>query len=138
MKLIQIFTSFAKGPVLIASNQGGVNIEDVAAEHPEAILYEPIDIAKGLTKEQAVKIAEKVGLGNVSDTIAQTLLNMYQLFIKKDALLIEINPLAEDAFDNSKCKLHQYQTSKLINFLSYFTHYYFLNSLCIGCQVTFR
>lgn len=58
----------------------------------------------GLTREQATKIAEKVGLGNVSDQIAQTLLNMYELFVKKDALLIEINPYAEDAFDNSKCK----------------------------------
>lgn len=90
--------------MIIASSQGGVNIEEVAAENPDAILYEPIDIVTGLTREQAVKIAEKVGLGNVSDQIAQTLLNMYELFVKKDALLIEINPYAEDAFDNSKCK----------------------------------
>lgn len=76
----------------------------MAAENPDAILYEPIDIVTGLTREQATKIAEKVGLGNVSDQIAQTLLNMYELFVKKDALLIEINPYAEDAFDNSKCK----------------------------------
>lgn len=89
--------------MIIASSQGGVNIEEVAAESPEAILYEPIDIVTGLTKEQAVKIAERVGLGNVSDQIAKTLLNMYELFVKKDALLIEINPFAEDAFDNSKC-----------------------------------
>lgn len=97
---------FTQGPVLIASSQGGVNIEEVAAENPEAILYEPIDIVKGLSKEQAVKIAEKVGLGNVSETISETLLNMYELFIKKDALLIEINPYAEDAFDTSKCEEH--------------------------------
>lgn len=36
-----------KGPVLIASSQGGVNIEEVAAENPQAILYEPIDIHQG-------------------------------------------------------------------------------------------
>lgn len=76
----------------------------MAAENPDAILYEPIDIVKGLTKEQAVKVAEKLGLGNVSEKISQTLLNMYDLFVKKDALLIEINPYAEDAFDTSKCK----------------------------------
>lgn len=81
-----------------------MNIEEVAAESPEAIIYEPIDIAKGLSKEQAVKIAEQVGLADVSETISQTLLNMYELFVKKDALLIEINPYAEDAFDNSKCE----------------------------------
>lgn len=76
----------------------------MAAENPDAILYEPIDIVQGLTKEQAVKVAEKLGLGNVSDLISKTLLNMYDLFVKKDALLIEINPYAEDAFDTSKCK----------------------------------
>jgi Succinyl-CoA synthetase, beta subunit len=38
--------SFA-GPVLIASSQGGVNIEEVAAENPSAILYEPVDITVG-------------------------------------------------------------------------------------------
>lgn len=38
---------FLQGPVLIASSQGGVNIEDVAREYPEAILYEPIDISQG-------------------------------------------------------------------------------------------
>jgi len=36
-----------QGPVLIASSQGGVNIEDVAAENPDAILYEPIDVTQG-------------------------------------------------------------------------------------------
>lgn len=36
-----------QGPVLIASSQGGVNIEEVAAENPQAILYEPIDITQG-------------------------------------------------------------------------------------------
>lgn len=94
-----------KGPVLIASSQGGVNIEEVAVENPDAILYEPIDIVEGLKPDQARRIAEKVGLGNVADQISKTLINMYDLFIKKDATLIEINPYAEDAFDTSKCEL---------------------------------
>lgn len=104
MFFLKLFLWF-QGPVIIASSQGGVNIEEVAAENPDAILYEPIDIVQGLTKEQAVKVAEKLGLGNVSEKIAQTLLNMYDLFVKKDALLIEINPYAEDAFDTSKCEI---------------------------------
>lgn len=82
-----------------------MNIEDVAAETPEAILYEPIDIIQGLKPEQAKKIAHQVGLGAVEDKIVKLLTNMYDLFIKKDALLIEINPYAEDAFDTSKCKI---------------------------------
>ncbi|KRF82928.1 uncharacterized protein Dvir_GJ23792, isoform E [Drosophila virilis] len=86
------------GPVLIASKEGGVDIEEVAKENPEAIIYEPIDIGKGLTKEQACKIVDKVGLGGSSaDEHIQMLLNLYKLFVKKDALLVEINPYAEDA-----------------------------------------
>ncbi|EGI62556.1 Succinyl-CoA ligase [ADP-forming] subunit beta, mitochondrial [Acromyrmex echinatior] len=45
------------GPVIIASSQGGVNIEEVAATNPSAIMYEPIDINKGITKEQAEHFA---------------------------------------------------------------------------------
>lgn len=85
------------GPVLIASSQGGVNIEEVAAENPEAIVYEPIDINKGLSKDQAMKIARTVGLDDHLESTTQMLLNLYDLFCKKDALLVEINPYAEDA-----------------------------------------
>lgn len=46
-----------QGPVLIGSSQGGVNIEDVAAENPDAIVKEPIDIEEGIKMEQAVKVA---------------------------------------------------------------------------------
>lgn len=53
-----------QGPVIIASSQGGVNIEEVAAEDPEAIIYEPIDIMKGITHEQSKKIACAVSICN--------------------------------------------------------------------------
>lgn len=90
------------GPVLIASSQGGVNIEEVAAENPDAIIYEPIDINKGLSKDQAMKIARAVGLDDHLDSTTQMLLNLYDLFVKKDALLVEINPYAEDAGETRK------------------------------------
>jgi len=89
--------------VLIASKEGGVDIEEVAASSPDAILYEPIDIGTGLTSEQAEKIVKKVGLGgDGEDTHVQMLLNLYDLFVKKDALLVEINPYAEDAMSGCK------------------------------------
>lgn len=44
------------GPVIIASSQGGVSIEDVAKTNPKAIIYEPIDPIKGLTHEQVLII----------------------------------------------------------------------------------
>ncbi|XP_037948496.1 succinate--CoA ligase [ADP-forming] subunit beta, mitochondrial isoform X2 [Teleopsis dalmanni] len=89
------------GPVIIASSQGGVNIEDVAASNPEAIVYEPVDIKCGLSEEQAQKVVKAVGLQDHEESTVEMLLNMYKLFIEKDALLIEINPYAEDALEGS-------------------------------------
>lgn len=103
------------GPVIIASSQGGVNIEEVAAENPDAIIYEPVDVTKGLSKETAEKVAERVGLGKFKEQTGDMLLKMYDLFLKKDALLIEINPYAEDA--GEKCKYFKYtQVLVLIRF----------------------
>jgi hypothetical protein len=45
---LKLFTFILQGPVVIASSQGGVNIEDVAAENPDAIFYEPINIMEGM------------------------------------------------------------------------------------------
>ena len=91
------------GAVIIASSQGGVNIEEVAANNPEAIMYEPVDIHKGITEDQAARIISKLGLDHVKDYISKIIVNLYNCFVKKDALLMEINPLAEDI--NGKCKI---------------------------------
>lgn len=64
-------------------------------------MYEPIDIEKGITKEQADKIVTKLGLDNVKDSISKMIMNLYEMFLKKDALLLEVNPLAEDI--NGEC-----------------------------------
>lgn len=58
--LLYINKIWKQGPVIIASSQGGVNIEDVAAENPEAITYEPIDIVTGITDEQISRVVDKV------------------------------------------------------------------------------
>lgn len=84
------------GPVIIASAQGGMNIEEVAYENPEAIIKEPIDIIEGLGKKQAMKVAEFLGLGDRADEVADYFMKLYGLFIKYDSSLIEVNPLAED------------------------------------------
>ncbi|XP_072370371.1 succinate--CoA ligase [ADP-forming] subunit beta, mitochondrial-like isoform X2 [Scyliorhinus torazame] len=87
-----------QGPVLIGSSEGGVNIEDVAAETPEAIITEPIDIIEGIKKEQTVKLARKMGFpANVIEDAAENMIKLYELFIKYDASMVEINPMAEDA-----------------------------------------
>lgn len=75
----------------------------MAAENPEAIIYEPVDINKGIQKDQALKVVTKVGMtGTTKENTAEMLMKMYEIFIKKDALLIEINPYAEDA--DGSCK----------------------------------
>lgn len=82
---------------MIVSKQGGVNIEDVAATNPEAVAYLPIDVSKGLTPAQANSIADKLGLtGNSKEIASLVASNLYELFVEKDALLLEINPFAED------------------------------------------
>ena len=87
-----------QGPVLIASAQGGVNIEDVAATNPEAILKFPIDIYKGLSKQQATEVADKLGIVKEDhEEVADILMKLYELFRTKDATMVEINPFAEDA-----------------------------------------
>jgi len=85
----------SQGPVLVASAQGGVDIEGVAAESPEAILTESIDINKGLDLAQAKKLAERVGFsGSTVEDAATTMVKLYKLFTEHDATLVEINPMA--------------------------------------------
>lgn len=62
----------------------------------------------GLAKDIALKMADKVGLQDKRDLTAEILLKMYDLFLKKDALLIEINPYAEDQAGNCKYILFLY------------------------------
>ncbi|KAJ2963638.1 hypothetical protein NQZ79_g1456 [Umbelopsis isabellina] len=86
------------GPVLVASSQGGVDIEAVAAENPDAIITMPIDIHKGLSREQAVDLATRVGFSPAGiEQAADTFEKLYKLFIEKDATQVEINPMAESS-----------------------------------------
>ncbi|KAM9206501.1 LOW QUALITY PROTEIN: succinate--CoA ligase [ADP-forming] subunit beta, mitochondrial-like [Dugong dugon] len=86
------------GPALIGSSQGGVNIEDVAAETPEAIVKEPIDIVEGIKKEQAVRLAQKMGFPhNIVDSAAENMVKLYKLFLKYDAIMVEVNPMVDDS-----------------------------------------
>jgi succinyl-CoA synthetase beta subunit len=52
------------GPVIITSTQGGSHIEEIAAEHPDAIIHHPIDIMTGLERKDALKIGEQLGFRN--------------------------------------------------------------------------
>merc|ERR1712045_145073 len=92
------------GPVIIASSEGGVNIEETAEKNPDAIVKFPIDVVEGLSKEGALEVAQKLGVNSAKlDDVADILLNLYKLFTTKDASMVEINPFAEDNSGNFVC-----------------------------------
>jgi succinyl-CoA synthetase beta subunit len=80
--------------VFMASSEGGVEIEKIAAEKPEAIIKEYVDPKIGMQPNQARKIA--FGLGLSGDQIkngVKFILSLYRAFIESDASLAEINPM---------------------------------------------
>lgn len=92
------------GPVLLASSVGGVNIEEIAAENPEAIITEPIDINTGVLPDQAKRVAEKLGFSEGSLAEATDMIQrLYNTFIKNDAIMLEINPFVEDTSGRVLC-----------------------------------
>jgi len=80
-------------PVFMASAAGGMDIEQVAAERPEAILKQHVDPGMGLEPFQARKIAFCLGLkGAQVNPAVQFLTGLYNAFLETDASLLEINP----------------------------------------------
>jgi succinyl-CoA synthetase beta subunit len=78
----------------MASTEGGVEIEKVAAETPEKILKEFADPGAGLMPYQARNLAYGLGLvGKTASEAASFIMKLYRLFIEKDCSLAEINPL---------------------------------------------
>jgi succinyl-CoA synthetase beta subunit len=80
-------------PVFMASTQGGMDIEEVAAKDPKAILKEEVDPAVGFRPYQARKLA--FGLGLTPDVVAKAVplfLSLYRAFDGADASLVEVNP----------------------------------------------
>ncbi|KAF8898388.1 succinyl-CoA synthetase beta chain, SSC-beta [Infundibulicybe gibba] len=86
----------SQGVVLVASAQGGMNIEEVAAKDPDAIITTPIDFVKGLSKAEAINVAQKLGFKDqaTQSEAADIFINLYKIFKEKDATQIEINPMA--------------------------------------------
>ena len=81
---------------VIASASGGMNIEEVAKTDPDRVIREAVDPAIGLAGFQCRKIAAKIGLRGKQISEASKLMQaLYKCFREKDALLAEINPLAE-------------------------------------------
>jgi succinyl-CoA synthetase beta subunit len=81
-------------PVAMVSTKGGVNIEEVAEETPEAIAREHIDPAFGMHPYQARKVVYEAGVDRaVANDVASVLSTLYQLWDDRDGSDVEVNPL---------------------------------------------
>jgi succinyl-CoA synthetase beta subunit len=79
---------------LLASSEGGMEIEEVAKHSPEKIHTVRIDPTTGLTDAEASKVAREIGIPDVANAEAvKVLQGLYRAFVEKDAMLAEINPL---------------------------------------------
>jgi succinyl-CoA synthetase beta subunit len=84
----------SSAPVVIASTEGGMDIETVAEHTPEKLYREPVHPLLGLQPYQARLLARKLGLGGEqAKQAAKLLLSLYKLFIAADCSLVEVNPL---------------------------------------------
>lgn len=82
----------------MASVQGGVEIEVVAEENPEALAKVPVDANEGVSIEKAREIVAQAKFpAEVAEQVAEIMVTLWDTFIKEDALLVEVNPLAKVA-----------------------------------------
>src|SRR5205809_6283152 len=81
-------------PVIVASTEGGVEIEAVAAKSPEKIMREPINPLAGLQPYQARKLAKQLGFESSQLKNASRLFDgLYRTFVAYDCSMVEVNPL---------------------------------------------
>ncbi|MFD6311980.1 ADP-forming succinate--CoA ligase subunit beta [Streptomyces nigra] len=78
----------------IASAEGGMEIEEVAATRPEAVARIPVDPAEGVTSAKAGEIARAAGL---PPQTVDVLVRLWEVLVREDALLVEVNPLVRTA-----------------------------------------
>jgi|Transcript_8297 succinyl-CoA synthetase beta subunit len=85
------------GPVVIACAEGGTSIEDLAEKYPEKIKKVPIDVTTGMTDENAAAVVAGLDVTTDKAAAAQQVKALYDVFVKCDCTMVEINPLAEDS-----------------------------------------
>jgi succinyl-CoA synthetase beta subunit len=83
-----------KGPIILFSTEGGVDVEEVAEKHPEKISVMNIDYLRGLQLLDAQKLVSKLEVPHdMVDSISNIACKLYEVFVKADASTAEINPL---------------------------------------------
>ena len=84
----------SKGPLVMFSSEGGMDVEEVAASMPDRLRRAPVDISRGLDVETARRMLDGLGLGAEEAPVAETLVALYRAYRDNDAELLEVNPLA--------------------------------------------
>lgn len=85
-----------QSPMIVASSQGGMDIEGVAAETPDAIKTFSVPLDEGVSDKLATDIASVLGYTEQAiPEAAKAVQNLYKVFIEKDCTQVEINPLSE-------------------------------------------
>ena len=84
----------SRGPVVLFSTQGGMEVEEIAAADPGAMRRIEVDIARGLPAGQAFAALSGMDLHQERDAVARFLAELYAAYRALDAELLEINPLA--------------------------------------------
>jgi succinyl-CoA synthetase beta subunit len=89
-----VFDRSAKAPLVMLSTQGGMDIEQVAAEHPEALAMLHVDPLVGFQPYHARRLTFEAGVdADVVRPVGDLLAKLYEVFTKEEATLIEINPM---------------------------------------------
>ena len=89
-------SSETAGLVIVASADGGMEIEETAKTHPERIVQIPLSVISGFRTYEGIQVAKALGLsGNLQKELISILKAFYKLYLDKDCSLIEINPLVE-------------------------------------------
>ena len=84
----------SKGPLVLFSTLGGMDVEEAAARDANAVRRHPVDIRHGLDPDAARSILDGLGLGAAAEAVADVLVRLYGVWRSRDAELVEINPLA--------------------------------------------
>lgn len=83
----------SKGPLVMFSTEGGMDIEEVAATAPDKLHRQSVDIRRGFSHADAKTLIQGLGLGAAEDKVADALAKLYEVYAAFDAELLEINPL---------------------------------------------
>jgi succinyl-CoA synthetase beta subunit len=84
----------SKGPLVMFSSEGGMDVEEVAASMPDRLRRAPVNIARGFDLDSARAMLDGLGLGADETPAAETLVALYRAYRDNDAELLEVNPLA--------------------------------------------